>query len=69
MTTMTTYADGYGRRDPVPACDLFTHEIEIPCPCCKGAGEHGFGAGMDTDSVSCEFCDGSGVSEAKVGPV
>lgn len=66
---MIEYANGYGRRDPVPECNMFTREIEISCPCCNGEGRHAFGAGMDTDSVPCEFCDEQAMIEVKVEPV
>ena len=56
--TMTSYPQGYGRRDPVPECmDL---PVKLECPCCHGTGEHEYGAGMDADAVTCSVCDGWG---------
>lgn len=57
--TMTEYSNGYGRRDPVPECIEVPDEME--CPCCEGAGEHPYGAGMDADAVECFYCEGAGV--------
>ena len=54
----TTYPNGYGRRDPVPHCVQPLQEIQ--CYCCKGDGEHSYGAGMDSDAVTCQVCQGYG---------
>ena len=56
--TQVSYPQGYGRRDPVPECVEWQDRID--CPCCKGTGEHGYGAGMDADSVDCVVCGGWG---------
>ena len=55
---MVEYSQGYGRREPLPVCDPIKETAE--CPCCQGAGEHSFGAGMDADSVDCSPCGGWG---------
>ena len=59
--TMTSYPNGYGRRDRPPECREDLHTVD--CPCCEGAGEHEFGAGMDRDTVTCRVCRGEGVME------
>ena len=56
--TMTHYPNGYGRRDPAPECR--EHDGTVECPCCKGAGEHEYGAGMDADHATCRVCEGWG---------
>ena len=55
---MIEYPQGFGRRDPVPVCELV--EPTIDCPCCQGDTEHSYGKGMDTDSVDCIPCGGWG---------
>ena len=57
--TMIEYDRGYGRRDPLPVCEPIGNTLE--CPCCKGAGLHTYGKGMDADSVDCIPCVGWGV--------
>ena len=54
MTTIE-YPQGYGRRDPFPVCEPILETLE--CPCCKGSGEHAYGAGMDADAVDCSPCN------------
>ena len=55
---MIEYPRGFGRRDPIPVCDPIKETAE--CPCCKGAGDHSYGAGMDADAVDCVPCAGWG---------
>ncbi len=59
MTMMTSYPNGYGRRDRPPECREGLHTVD--CPCCEGASEHEFGAGMDRDAAACRVCRGQGI--------
>ena len=59
--TMTSYPNGYGRRDRRPECREDLHTVD--CPCCEGASEHEFGAGMDRDAAACRVCRGQGIVE------
>ena len=54
--TMIEYPRGYGRRDPLSVCDPIKETLD--CPCCKGAGNHSYGAGMDAED--CSPCNGWG---------
>ena len=53
---MTSYPNGYGRRERAPECVEPSREVD--CPCCGGSGEHLFGEGMHADGASCIVCEG-----------
>ena len=52
---MQQYARGWGRVDPPVECQERPQQVD--CPCCEGAGEHEWGAGMDADGGPCYVCD------------
>ena len=55
---IVSYPNGHGLRERPPECA--ERPERVPCPCCQGAGEHAYGAGMDADSAPCRVCMAQG---------